>query len=459
MQLKFFQNKEKKIGRYFNMLSHVCLIFVFFFTLFSFGKIASASGEIYDNTGFSAVEFMSPLHTSSVFTADITAEIGSFDFYGGYQVNGGSRTVQFFLLDNANTELDCSSISQTASAWGFSTYPTSALTNVPMSGTQCGVTASTSGYKFKAKIDGAYTDSSYYIIAYGDSSHSPNGNWLRVNGPAIPPDTSSRIDTFTYSTSTRIANITGYWNTHATSSETLSFWQQSNLLGQESFVSFTATTSGAFNFSVEFLGLPTPYTGSTTTAPIIAPYDLVASLDLIDPTYYDPFGQQGLDTSKYKTNLDYEEIHVSTLTYNLDDITTGTGLYSYPEYECGITSITGCLKNAGIWLFYPSASSIEQFKSLGTTLQGKFPFAYAYGIGQMRNELFGASSTPQTISLNFKIIPGHGTSTLELISQDKLAAIPYASTVKTILGWILWLLGIEYIYYRVIRSHDPNTPA
>jgi len=302
------------------------------------------------------------------------------------------------------------------------------------------------------------SDPVYYY--YANTADSYFAGYISADGSTPPPpDTSSRIDTFTFSTSTRIANITGYWNTHATSSETLSFWQQSNSLGQESFISFTATTTGAFNFSVEFLGLPTPYTGSTTTAPIIAPYDLIASLDLIDPSYYDPFGQQGLDTSLYSTNLDYESITVSTLTYGLPDLSTGQGLYGYPEYECAITSITGCLKNAGIWLFYPSADSITQFKSLGTTLQGKYPFSYAYGVNQMRQELFGASSTPQTISLNFKIIPGHGTSTLELLSQDKLSAVPYAGTVKTILGWILWLLAIEYIYYRVIRSHDPNTPA
>jgi len=262
--------KEKLKSRYYNIASNVGIFLLFFFTLFSFGNNVSASGEIYDNSSFSAVEFMSPLHTSSVFTADITATIGSFDFYGGYQVNGGGRSVQFFLLDNANTELDCSSATQTATAWGFSTYPTSALTNVPMSGTQCGVTASVSGYKFKAKIDGAYTDSSYYIIAYGDSSHSPNGNWLKVNGPAIPPDTSSRIDTFTYATSTQTVNLTGYWNATSTPNiqEELEFWQESTALGQESYIKVVATTTGAFNFTFPYKILPTPG-GSTTTAPIL----------------------------------------------------------------------------------------------------------------------------------------------------------------------------------------------
>jgi len=176
----------------------------------------------------------------------------------------------------------------------------------------------------------------------------------------------------------------------------------------------------------------------------------------VDSNYYDPFGQYGYNTSLYKTLLDEASATLTELTHDLD---LPIGLFEYPEYECSITSITGCLKNAGIWLFYPSSQKIEQFKSLSTDLQTKFPFAYAYGVNQMRQELFSASSTPQTISLTFKIIPGHGTSTLELISQSKLSAVPYANTVKTILGWILWLLAIEYIYYRVIRAHDPNTPS
>ncbi|CAM4851983.1 unnamed protein product, partial [Rotaria magnacalcarata] len=75
----------------------------------------------------------------------------------------------------------------------------------------------------------------------------------------------SRIDTFTYSTTTRIATITGYWNTHATSSEVLTFYQESVLLGQESFVTVTATTSGNFSQSFEFLGIPSPSSGGTTT--------------------------------------------------------------------------------------------------------------------------------------------------------------------------------------------------
>jgi len=294
---------------------------------------------------------------------------------------------------------------------------------------------------------------------YWFTGHRTGGVW--TTDPFVPPNTTSRIDTFTYATSTRIANVTGYWNATTTTgiTERLTFWQSSTQLGQESYAQITATTTGAFNYSFEFLGLPTPYTGSTTTAPVIAPYQLHASLDQYNNAYYDPFGTSGLNQSLYITNLDLAVVTVSTLTYGLTDFSTASGLQAYPEYECGITSITGCLKNAGIWLFYPGADTVEQFKSLSTDLAGKFPFAYAYGVNTLRQELWNSTQTSTTtIALAVKLIPGHATSSIELLSATKLSAVPYAGLIKTILGWILWLFAIEFIYYRVIRSHDPNTP-
>jgi len=278
------------------------------------------------------------------------------------------------------------------------------------------------------------------------------GVWTLTN--IIPPDYSTRIDTFTYATSTGIANVTGYWNTHASSTERLSFWQSSAMLGQESYEEIFATTTGNFNFSFDFRGVPTPYSGSTTTAPFISPYTLHAEISQVYSDF-NPFTGEG--TPPYL--LDATSTVISTLTYGLPDYTTGIGLQEYPEYECAITSITGCLKNAGIWLFYPSSDSVERFKSLSDSLSGKFPFAYVYGMNTMRMELFESAQTATTtISLNFKIIPGHATSSLTLLSSSLLSNVPYANTVKTVVGFILWLMAAEYVYYRVLRSHDPNTP-
>lgn len=297
-------------------------------------------------------------------------------------------------------------------------------------------------------------------IGFQLSSGGANPIWIDSLGSGgAPANLTSRIDTFSYATSTHFVNITGYWNATTTPLvyESLEFLQESVVQGQQSYVKVIATSTGAYNFTFPFYGLVTPYSGSTTTVPIISPYTLKATLSQYDENYFDPFGSLGLDSSKYFTLIDATSTVVTDLTVAGWDPTTNP--LTMPEYECSISSITGCLKNAFVWLFYPGAFATEQFKTLSTTMQTKFPFAYVYGINTMRTELFNATSTASTtISLNLKLVPGHGTSTLVLLSQEKLTAVPFAGSVKTILGWILWLLGIEYIYYRTLRSHDPNTP-
>lgn len=290
----------------------------------------------------------------------------------------------------------------------------------------------------------------------------------------FPPNYTTRIDTLTYATSTRIANITGYINATTTQGvyERLTFWQDSTTLGQESYTTWIATstagyedgttptgaideywlTAGTFNIDVEFLGLPTP---ASTSTPILSPYTLNAQIHRINNNYYDPFGMNGLDQSLYSTLLASKLVTVSTLTYNLPDLSTPRGQYEIQEFECSLTAMTGCIKNAFVWLFYPSPNSVEQFKSLNTDLQGKFPFAYAYQAPTLVSKLFTSSQTASsTVSVNV-----NNFGNITFLSASMMSAVPYASTVRTIIGWILWILVIEYIYYRVIRSHDQNTPA
>jgi len=119
--------------------------------------------------------------------------------------------------------------------------------------------------------------------------------------------------------------------------------------------------------------------------------------------------------------------------------------------DCDTFDIGCYIKNALVWLFWPDQSSLAKFNSL--SLENSFPFAYAYQIDDLRNELFDAAETgSSTIAVT---VPNFGTITF--LSKSMLEAVPYADLVKTILGWLLWLMGIEYIYYRILRSHDSNT--
>jgi len=99
----------------------------------------------------------------------------------------------------------------------------------------------------------------------------------------------------------------------------------------------------------------------------------------------------------------------------------------------------------------PASTTMQNFKSL--TLENRFPFAYAYDIGAMRNDLFNAPDAgTTTIAVT---VPGFGT--LTFLSAAMIAAVPFAATIKTILAALMWLLAAEFIYLTVIRSHNPNT--
>jgi len=129
----------------------------------------------------------------------------------------------------------------------------------------------------------------------------------------------------------------------------------------------------------------------------------------------------------------------------------------FDRATCGL--LNG-LKDLTSFLFRPSAASLANFDSLPDRMKTKAPFSYAYDANVLRQELFTASSTASTtFAVSTKFIPGHSTSTITFLSASMLSAVPYASRIKDILGWILWFFAIEYIYFRVIRSHDNQTPS
>jgi len=206
-----------------------------------------------------------------------------------------------------------------------------------------------------------YNTFSYY-------ENTPEDYYYDVNFEGT--NTNSRIDTISFSTSTQKVLVTGYWEATTTPGihQELEFWQESSTLGRESYDKISATTTGEFAIEFEYKALPTPYSG-TTTAPFMGTTVFKSRLLEINGAYYDPFGQNGLDQSKYKRVIDEAQISLTEETHNFDD---PRELLEYPEFECSITAITGCLKNAGIWLFYPSQSNVDRFQTLSEDIKGKF---------------------------------------------------------------------------------------
>jgi len=218
--------------------------------------------------------------------------------------------------------------------------------------------------------------------------------------PVPPTPPVSHIESFSYSTTTAEATITGYWIATTTPyiTERLSFWQYSTSLGQESYEQLTATTTGVFSFTFSFLDPYSWTSGESSTTPIYSSFTLNASLDQYDETNEVwPYGGEVID------NLDATSTTISAAVYNASDfISTPRALALYPEYECGITSMMGCIKNAAIWLFYPTQDALDNWQTLKSVLETKAPVGYFY----MTKNAIGGLSATSTPSFSLTI-PAH----------------------------------------------------
>jgi len=239
---------------------------------------------------------------------------------------------------------------------------------------------------------------------------------------------SSVITSFTFSTSTAMATVSGYWEATTTPyiTQRLSFWQFSDTLGKESLTVITATTTGAFNYSFEFKDPFVFTTGSTT--PVYSSFTLNASLDQYDETKYS-FG--GLNAG-YITNIDATSTTISTSLYNASDFTqTPRDLALYPEYDCSISSITGCFKNAIIWAFYPTQSTIDNYNNFVALIKTKPPVGYFYAVQGNLNNLSATS-----------------TGKFSLVIPDAIRIYIFNPVDAAIAG-LIWFFFITHFYHRL----------
>lgn len=170
-------------------------------------------------------------------------------------------------------------------------------------------------------------------------------------------------------------------------------------------------------------------------------------------TVYSDFGFSVLPLNSPIGQTGYFLIGTTTLnTTQIANITNNVNTaipYQNNNYrECGIGDLSGCIYNAFIYLFYPNQSITEQFKNLD--IENRAPFIYAYEINTLRQEMFNASDTGIT---NIGVtIDGFGTITF--LSKDMIDSVPYSSTIKDLLTWIIYILMAEFIYLKVKNMHN-----
>lgn len=269
------------------------------------------------------------------------------------------------------------------------------------------------------------------------------------------PDYSSRIDSITYATSTNEVTISGYWNTNypeSYNSDELYIFQ-SDLLGVTNQEFVTATSSGPFTYVYQYNGI------QTASSSLQFAYDInvTSRLSRLDERYFDPFGTEGLDptNSLYKTLIQEETITIGAEAYDGTHLVKNIeGVYQIPEYPCGLTELTGCLKNAFVWTFYPSESSLQGISTLNDTLRTKAPFSFIYDFKDSISVMWQTSSV-NDFGLTIDIFGG----TFTFISKSMLAAVPFAATIRLILSYALWLMLAFTLYRMTLKLFDNNTQS
>lgn len=122
------------------------------------------------------------------------------------------------------------------------------------------------------------------------------------------------------------------------------------------------------------------------------------------------------------------------------------------EYrDCGLTDISGCIINAGIYLTVPDQTVIKKFKDIPNTLNNKFPFVYVNQFSNALDTLYSGTGASSSISYEFGEL-----GTMTLISVEQLEAVPYQPWLRAILGYLMWIMFAVLIYNRSLKIFNTN---
>jgi hypothetical protein len=199
----------------------------------------------------------------------------------------------------------------------------------------------------------------------------------------------------------------------------LSVTSYNNIYGVQLLYSLNAyaTSTRNFNIDIPFVIYTTNNTG-TSTAPINNNTDVIADISRIDGINY-------TITTLASSTLSFTASTTGSVPLeNIDDI------LNYPEQECSITNVIGCIKNAFIWAFWPTKGSFTQFSVFTGVLESKAPTGYFYVV---RDNLLGIStSTTPTFNI---VIPTWLKNT-------------FFDPIDTSVAGLLWFGYLVWLYKR-----------
>lgn len=123
------------------------------------------------------------------------------------------------------------------------------------------------------------------------------------------------------------------------------------------------------------------------------------------------------------------------------------------EQPCGLTAISGCIVNAFSFIFVPSDASLDNFNLVYESMKTKVPFVYAFQAGTILTGMYTGSGSTTLPTISYTT----GIGTITFISEAQLAAIPYVSLLRSLIGYGLWIMLFVALYRKTLTIHDAKT--
>ncbi len=251
--------------------------------------------------------------------------------------------------------------------------------------------------------------------------------WTGTTAQAINPDTTDHFISFTYSTTTQLAHLTGYITVIATPNThtEIEFWQTTQALGQENYKKVVATSTGYFSYDFFFAGLP------TSTSTINSLIQLKAVMTFVDQTAVDttcnPFN--GTNCGELKFIEDATSTSFRTFEYKNIGIQPDVPRTTYSFSECTLAHLDFglCIGDIAIALFVPLDSDWNKLvEDTKNNLSTAFPIGYIYDFFDIMSTSTSGSLT--VLDATFPSALGFGEHTIHLDVAHSLDYILNATT-------------------------------
>lgn len=142
---------------------------------------------------------------------------------------------------------------------------------------------------------------------------------------------------------------------------------------------------------------------------------------------------------------------VLTAVSSIENYSDVTEKLTIQYQECSISSISGCINNAFIYLFIPNEFTTQKFSELNEELKIKSPFVYIYQIPNLYNSLF---NTPQNQSLDVSVTTPIGD--IQFMSEAQLTAVPLSNQIKTVISALIYLFLALWLYNKAKNVFNYN---